>query len=192
MLKGSRWNFSSSLKNDKKYIFMPMSSVEIRFKVLELLQADAYGETYRILLGRKRISQSLHEDVGRSNSWNSGNSANSFEENKVAVKRRSLYDYSEETYTLKVMLHNKFNKTERQHILKKATQLISFNDCSNVGKLVKLFRSANNFFMVYKDPVWTPTTLPEHQNSEDFDQEHELKIKLNSKMEVTLDESVDS
>jgi serine/threonine protein kinase len=169
-----------------------MSSVEIRFKVLELLQADAYGETYRILIGRKRISQSLGEEMPRSNSYNSGGSGASFEEFKDAVKRRSLYDYSEETYTLKVLLHNKFNKTERQHILKKATQLISFTDCSNVGKIVKLFRSANNFFMIFKDPVWAPSALPEHANSEDFDNEHELKIKLNSKLSVTLDESVGS
>lgn len=90
-----------------------MSSVEVRFKVLELLQADAYGETYRILIGRKRISQSLGEEMPRANSYNSGGSGALLEESKDAVKRRSLYDYSEETYTLKVLLHNKFNKTER-------------------------------------------------------------------------------
>jgi hypothetical protein len=90
------------------------------------------------------------------------------------------------------MLQNKFNKTERSHILKKATQLISFIDCPNVGKIVKLFRSTNNFFIIYKDPVWTPAALPEHQSSEDFDKEQELKMKLNSKMSVPLDESVGS
>lgn len=171
-----------------------MSSVEIRFKVLELLQADAYGETYRILIGRKRISQQLGEaEPPRSNSGKSNNNCDNNEySEKNEQKRRSLYDYSEETFTLKVMLQNKFNKTERTHILKKATQLISFTDCPNVGKIVKLFRSANNFFIIYKDPVWIKVPLPEHQSSEDFDKEQELKMKLNSKISVPLDESIDN
>lgn len=33
---------------------MPISNIDIRFKVLELLYADTYGETYRILIGKKR------------------------------------------------------------------------------------------------------------------------------------------
>lgn len=87
------------------------------------------------------------------------------------------------------MLHSKFNKAERSHILKKAAQLVSYADCPNIGKLVKLYRSANNYFMIFKEPVWQPSIMPEHVNSEDYDNEHELKAKLNSKMSIVIDDS---
>lgn len=43
--------------------------------------------------------------------------------------------------------------------------------------------------MIFKDPVWNPSIIPEHVNSEDYDNEHELKVKLNSKMSIMIDES---
>lgn len=43
--------------------------------------------------------------------------------------------------------------------------------------------------MIFKDPVWQPTAIPEHVNSEDFDNEQELKQKLNSKMSIVIDQS---
>ena len=88
-----------------------------------------------------------------------------------------------------MVLHNKFSKAERAHILKKAAQLVSFAECPNIGKLVKLYRSANNYFMIFKDPVWNASIISEHVNSEDYDNEHELKVKLNSKMSIMIDES---
>lgn len=55
LLKGHRWNFSAQLNNkDNKYILMPTNiNLDFKFKVVDLLYADAYGETYRILLGKK-------------------------------------------------------------------------------------------------------------------------------------------
>jgi hypothetical protein len=48
---------------------MPMQSVDIRFKVLELLYADTYGETYRIMIGKKR-SGIMHDEMGSCNGSN--------------------------------------------------------------------------------------------------------------------------
>ena len=47
-LKGNRWKLGSSLQKDKTFIFMPVQTIEINYKVIEILEADAYGETYRI------------------------------------------------------------------------------------------------------------------------------------------------
>ena len=44
--------------------------------------------------------------------------------------------------------------------------------------------------MIFKDPVWQPCLISEQVNSEDFDNEHELKLKLNSKMSIAIDDSV--
>ena len=41
--------------------------------------------------------------------------------------------------------------------------------------------------MIFKDPVWVPSPLPEHVNSEDFDNEQDLNMKLNSKLEVHIE-----
>lgn len=47
---------------------MPLSSVELKFKILELLHADAYGETYRIMIGKKRSGMQDASDLGIKNS----------------------------------------------------------------------------------------------------------------------------
>lgn len=87
---------------------------------------------------------------------------------------------------------NKFCRSERQHILKKAIQLTSFTDCPNIGKFTKLFRSNHSFFMIFKEPQWQPCMIPD-SNSEDYSQEQELKQKLNNKVEISLaDDEVDN
>jgi hypothetical protein len=161
---------------------MPLTSIEIKFKVIDLLYADAYGETYRVLLGKKIPSGQLLQPESSKSKLDISHDSDS---------RKQLYEYTEQTYILKVVLQSKFNRAERQHILKKATQLISNADTPNVGKLVKLFRSQHSFFMVYKEPQWVPCPIPDY-NSEDYDHEHELKLKLNQKLEVNLaEDSVD-
>lgn len=62
LLKGHRWNFSGSYTDnnkDQKFIFMPLTSIDMRFRVIEMLYADAYGETYRILLAKRRSNNNL-------------------------------------------------------------------------------------------------------------------------------------
>ena len=61
---------------------MPMTSVDIRFKVLQLLDADTYGETYRIIIGKKRSDGLLQGDMRENLSRKKGSFSDISEEEK--------------------------------------------------------------------------------------------------------------
>ena len=43
--------------------------------------------------------------------------------------------------------------------------------------------------MIFKDPVWCPSSISDVSNSEDYKDENELNMKLNSKKSVRINES---
>jgi len=49
-MKGTRWSFGNKMEmgNESRFIFMPQESIKIKYRVLEMVQATAYGDSYRI------------------------------------------------------------------------------------------------------------------------------------------------
>lgn len=54
-MKGTRWSFGSKLEADENntFIFIPQEFIKVRYRVLEILTATAYGEIMRIQLQSK-------------------------------------------------------------------------------------------------------------------------------------------
>lgn len=49
-MKGTRWSFGSKLGHGAggRFIFMPQESIKVKYRVLEMVQATAYGDSFRI------------------------------------------------------------------------------------------------------------------------------------------------
>ena len=49
-MKGTRWSFGHKLEPGAgtRFIFMPLESIKIKYRVLEMIQATAYGDIFRI------------------------------------------------------------------------------------------------------------------------------------------------
>ena len=49
-MKGTRWSFGNKLEagDDSRFIFLPQESIKIKYRVLEMVQASAYGDSFRI------------------------------------------------------------------------------------------------------------------------------------------------
>ena len=60
-MKGTRWAFGSKLEGGGggRFIFMPHESIKVKYRVLEMVQATAYGDAFRI-----QIQQKPFEDKG--------------------------------------------------------------------------------------------------------------------------------
>ena len=58
-MKGTRWSFGSKLETDDKntFIFIPQECIKLRYRVLEILTATAYGEIMRIQLQSKAAEE---------------------------------------------------------------------------------------------------------------------------------------
>jgi hypothetical protein len=60
------------------------------------------------------------------------------------------------------------------------------SDQPGVGKLYKLFRSNNYFFMIFKDPVMQVRQTVDPDKSEDYSVVHELHNKMVEQIPYTL------
>jgi len=49
-MKGTRWSFGHKLENGGggRFIFMPQESIKVKYRVLEMVHATAYGDNFRI------------------------------------------------------------------------------------------------------------------------------------------------
>jgi len=70
---------------------MPLTSIDLKFKVVDLLYADAYGETYRILIVRKR-SEVNHNFFEKSKT---SKRIESEKDSGDEQHKRQLYEYSD-------------------------------------------------------------------------------------------------
>ena len=93
----------------------PLKSIDLHIEILDLLHADAHGETYRVLVGYDKFPEELKENKKKKHSKKKKSKE---PEPLLPDRNGKLIDWKEETYTLKVLLHSKFNKMERAHILK--------------------------------------------------------------------------
>lgn len=89
--------------------------------------------------------------MGASKKNSSGSQKEDEEGRDKSHKKKARYEYSNETYVLKVILQNRFNTKERDYIMNKALLLVKMADCPNLGKLMRFYKSSHSFFMVFKD-----------------------------------------
>lgn len=47
-MKGTRWSFGQKLEANTRFIFMPMESIKVKYRILQMVQATSYGDFYRI------------------------------------------------------------------------------------------------------------------------------------------------
>lgn len=47
-MKGTRWAFAQQNQVKDQYIFVPLESIKLKYRVLDLFQASCFGESMRI------------------------------------------------------------------------------------------------------------------------------------------------
>lgn len=55
-VKGTRWAFGHKIGNynsNTRFIFMPLESIKVKYRVLQMVQATSYGDNFRIQIQQK-------------------------------------------------------------------------------------------------------------------------------------------
>lgn len=135
-MKGTRWSFGSKLETDEKntFIFIPQECIKIRYRVLEILTATAYGEIMRIQLQSKAAEE---KKVG---------------EGQEGSLRANKAPNFEGAYFLITVQKSKFSKEETKFYLKQTKKLIDLAEFTNVSRIHYMSKSQNMFFYITKEP----------------------------------------
>lgn len=128
-LKGTRWSFGQNLESSGQHLFMPLDSVKLKYTIKELRSSSAFGDTFVV---------SIRSDSNQSQSFQGMNFQAEPEENR-------------DMFCMYSVQKSKFNKKERTYFLKKASLMMNFESTiRGIGKLVKLYMSNNNNFLIFK------------------------------------------
>ena len=67
-MKGTRWSFGHKLENGGggRFIFMPQESIKVKYRVLEMVQATAYGDNFRIQIQQKPVEENRPKKSSKS------------------------------------------------------------------------------------------------------------------------------
>ena len=91
-----------------------------------MVQAGVYGDTYRLQIQKDK--KELTEAAGNGSM------------------------YKPHIYTLNTVQSTKYNKEEKKFILRQALALLKLQDSTNVSKMEYMYKTANMYFYITKEP----------------------------------------